>query len=63
MDNGTRVESAAFYNLTDNTFRPFHIAESPLCSGHALLPDGSALIGGGKAPVTSHCIHHGPAIM
>ncbi|KAL0036357.1 hypothetical protein WJX77_003871 [Trebouxia sp. C0004] len=47
VDNGTRVESAAFYNLTDNTFKPFHIAEGALCSGHALLPDGSALIGGG----------------
>ncbi|KAK9861867.1 hypothetical protein WJX84_011613, partial [Apatococcus fuscideae] len=47
VNNGTRVETAALYNLTDNTYQPFHITESPLCSGHVLLQDGSAFVVGG----------------
>ena len=47
VDNGTRVETAALYNLTDNTYVPFHITESPLCSGHVLLQDGTAFVVGG----------------
>ncbi|KAL3145060.1 hypothetical protein ABBQ32_003546 [Trebouxia sp. C0010 RCD-2024] len=47
VDNDTKVESAVMYNLTDHTYEPFHITESPLCSGHALLPDGRAVIAGG----------------
>ena len=47
MDNGTRVETAALYNLTDNTYTPFHITESPLCSGHVLTHDGTAFVVGG----------------
>ena len=36
------------YNLTSNTFVPYHVAELPICGGHTLLPDGRALIVGGK---------------
>lgn len=46
--NGTQQEVAAFYNLTSNTFQPFHITEHPFCSGETLLPDGQALIVGGE---------------
>ena len=47
VDNGTQTEVAALYNMTDNTFVPFHIPESPFCSGHTLLPDGQGLVIGG----------------
>ncbi|KAL0048178.1 hypothetical protein WJX82_009358 [Trebouxia sp. C0006] len=47
VDNGTQTEVAALYNMTDNTFVPFHIPESPFCSGHTLLPDGRGLVIGG----------------
>ena len=46
--DGKKVESAALYNLTDNTYERFHITESPLCSSHVLLPNGEAAIVGGK---------------
>ena len=58
VDNGTRVETAALYNLTDNTYQPFHITESPLCSGHVLLQDGSAYVVGGahfRSPLFGEC--------
>ena len=48
VDNGTTSECAAMYNLTSNTFVPYHVAELPICGGHTLLPDGRALIVGGK---------------
>lgn len=48
VDNGTQTEVAALYNMTDNTFVPFHIPESPFCSGHTLLPDGRGLVIGGE---------------
>ena len=48
--NGTQTEIAAFYNMSSNTFTPFHIAEHPFCSGHALLPNGEGIVIGGKAP-------------
>lgn len=44
------METAALYNLSDNTFVPFHITESPLCSGHLLTTDGKAIIAGGEPP-------------
>lgn len=55
MDNGTQTEVAALYNMTDNTFVPFHIPESPFCSGHTLLPDGRGLVIGGE--VSSKILH------
>ena len=48
IDNGTTSECAAMYNLTSNTFVPYHVAELPICGGHILLPDGRAFIVGGK---------------
>ena len=48
VDNGTQTEVAALYNMSDNTFVPFHIPESPFCSGHTLLPDGRGLVIGGE---------------
>ena len=46
--NGTQSEVAAIYNMTSNTYVPFHIAEAPQASGHILLPDGRGLIVGGE---------------
>ena len=40
---------AAIYNMTDNTFKPYHITEHPFCSAHTLLPDGNAIIVGGAS--------------
>ena len=51
--NGTQSEVAAIYNLTSNTFTPFHIAEAPQSSGHILLPDGQGLIVGGECTVVT----------
>ena len=48
VDNGNNTEVAAMYNMTSNTFKPYHIAEHPFCSGHTLLPNGSAIIVGGR---------------
>lgn len=48
VDNGTETEMGAIYNMTDNTFRPFHIREHPFCSGQALLPNGQGVVVGGK---------------
>lgn len=48
VDNGTTSECAALYNLENNTFVPYHVAELPICGGHTLLPDGRALIVGGE---------------
>lgn len=48
VDGGTQTEIAALYNMTDDTFVPFHIPESPFCSGHTLLPDGRGLVVGGE---------------
>lgn len=48
VDNGTTSECSAMYNLTSNTFVPYHVAELPICGGHTLLPEGRALIVGGK---------------
>ena len=47
--NGTQQEVGAFYNMTSNTFVPFHIAEHPFCSAHTLLPDGQAFVLGGES--------------
>ena len=47
--NGTQTEMAAIYNMTDNTFKPYHITEHPFCSAHTLLPDGNAIIVGGAS--------------
>ena len=55
--NGTQTELAAIYNMTDNTFVPFHIPESPFCSGHLLLPDGRGLVIGGE-PLCRGVLHH-----
>lgn len=46
--NGTQTEIAALYNMTSNTFVPFHITEHPFCGAHTLLPDGRAIIVGGE---------------
>lgn len=48
VDNGETSECAAMYNLTSNTFVPYHVAELPICGGHTLLPDGRAFIVGGQ---------------
>ena len=45
------TEMAAIYNMTDNTFVPFHIKEHPFCSGQALLPDGQGIVVGGKRSI------------
>ncbi|DBA68157.1 TPA: hypothetical protein ACH3X2_013911 [Trebouxia sp. C0005] len=47
VDNNTQSEIAAIYNMTDNTFRPFHITEHPFCSAQTLLPNGQGIIVGG----------------
>ena len=47
VENGTQTEIAAIYNMTDNTFKPYHIREHPFCGAHTLLPDGNAIIVGG----------------
>ena len=58
--NGTQSEVAAIYNMTSNTYVPFHIAEAPQASGHILLPDGRGLIVGGEtsAPAPSNAFRH-----
>ncbi|KAK9863993.1 hypothetical protein WJX84_007490 [Apatococcus fuscideae] len=40
-------EIAAVFNVQSNTFVPFHITESPFCSGHLIMPNGQGLIAGG----------------
>ena len=47
VDNGTQSETAALYNLTSNTYTPFHLPELAEAGGHVLLPDGRGLIVGG----------------
>ena len=47
VDNGTQSETAALYNMSSNTFTPFHITEEAEAAGHILLPDGRGLIVGG----------------
>ena len=54
VDNGETSECAAMYNLTANTFVPYHVAELPICAGHTLLPDGRAFIVGGKQFTICH---------
>jgi len=49
VDNKTETEMAAIYNMTDNTFKPFHIKEHPFCSGQTLLPSGQGIIVGGES--------------
>ncbi len=56
VDDGTQTEIAAVYNMTSNTFVPFHIPESPFCAGHTLLPDGRGLVLGGKPPALNTMI-------
>ena len=46
VDDGTQTEIAALYDMTTNTFVPYHITEHPFCSGHTLLPDGRGIIVG-----------------
>ena len=48
VKNNTQTEMAAIYNMTSNTFTPFHITEHPFCSAQTLLPDGQGIIVGGK---------------
>nr|QOL01228.1 putative extracellular protein TR9_036 [Trebouxia lynnae] len=48
VDNGTQSETAALYNMSSNTFTPFHITEEAEAAGHILLPDGRGLIVGGN---------------
>ena len=55
MDNGTQSETAALYNLSSNTYTPFHITEEAEAGGHILLPDGRGLIVGG-VPTYSTCL-------
>ena len=47
VNNGTQSETAAIYNLTSNTYQPFHITEEAEAGGHVLLPDGRGIIVGG----------------
>lgn len=47
VDNGTQSETASIYNLTSNTYQPFHITEEAEAGGHVLLPDGRGIIIGG----------------
>ena len=47
VDNGTQSEVAAIYNLTSNTYTPYHVPQLAEASGHVLLPDGRGLIIGG----------------
>ena len=49
VQNGTQTEIAALYNMTDNTFKAYHIKEHPFCGAHTLLPDGNAILVGGEA--------------
>ena len=51
--NGSHTEIAALYNMTSNTFVPYHITEHPFCGAHTLLPDGRAIIVGGKGMLQS----------
>ena len=46
VDDGTQTEITALYDMTTNTFVPYHITEHPFCSGHTLLPDGRGIIVG-----------------
>ncbi len=57
VDGGNTSECAAMYNLVNNTFVPYHVAELPICGGHTLLPDGRVLIVGGKLFSTSSDTH------
>ena len=50
VDGGTQSEVAAIYNLTSNTFTPYHVPQLAEASGHILLPDGRGLIIGGVLP-------------
>ena len=57
VENGTQSEVAALYNMTSNTYTPFHITELPEAAGHLLLPDGRGLIIGGlPACLLSICL-------
>lgn len=38
--NINQTESAAIYNMTDNTYKPYHTKESAFCSGQTLDPSG-----------------------
>ena len=53
IGNPNHTETAALYNMTDNTFKPYHIKESAFCSGQTLHPNGEGLIVGGE-PVGTH---------
>ena len=57
VENGTQTEIAAIYNMTDNTFKPYHIREHPFCGAHTLLPDGNAIIVGGVSHSSASCLH------
>ena len=60
MDNGTQSETAPIYNLTSNTFKPFHITEEAEASGTVLLPDGRGLlVGGERAQNLEYCVSDG----
>ena len=59
VDNGTQSETAALYNLSSNTYTPFHITEEAEAAGHILLPDGRGLIVGGL-PTLPVCPPKGP---
>ena len=48
VDNGTQTEIAAIYNMTDNTFEPYHIKENPFCGGQTLLANGQGVLVGGE---------------
>ena len=54
VDDGTQTEIAALYDMTTNTFVPYHITEHPFCSGHTLLPDGRGIIVGTPLLQLSH---------
>ena len=57
VENGTQTEIAAIYNMTDNTFKPYHIREHPFCGAHTLLPDGNAIIVGGVSHSSAFHLH------
>lgn len=59
VDNGTQSEVAAIYNLTSNTYTPYHVPQLAEAGGHVLLPDGRGLIIGG---VLSACLPVCPCI-
>ena len=46
--DGAYTEIASIYDTITNTFEPFHIPDAAFCGAQTVLPDGRAILVGGK---------------